>query len=59
MLNPVFWLSFAAVFLAIRWLADGWMAAATVEVRARRAARGELATPASPSSWPTDLDQAA
>ena len=33
MLSPVFWFGLVAVFLGLRWLADGLMSVAAVEVR--------------------------
>ena len=33
MLSPVFWLSLVAVFLGLKWLADGMLFLAWVEVR--------------------------
>ena len=36
MLNPIFWLSLTAAFLALRWLADGWTSVAELSVRRGR-----------------------
>ena len=46
MLSPVFWLSLVAVFLGMRWLAEGLLSLARVELRlpveGRRRFRGRL-----------------
>ncbi len=58
MTSPVFWMSFAAVFLAIRWIADAVLSGARVEVRrVRRVVDAPPATADQP--WPSALDEAA
>lgn len=46
MLSAVFWLSLAAVFVAMKWLADGLLSLATIELRRVPSARAELSEPA-------------
>jgi len=45
MLSPVFWLSLVAVFWGMKWLADGLLSLARVEVQ--RHAAGTLVEPGS------------
>lgn len=58
MMSAIFWLSFAAVFLGIRWLADGLLAAASVEVQRKRPRRPELSRSSSDSGT-SELPKAA
>ena len=36
MLSPVFWLSLVAVFLGMKWLAEGFLSLGRIEVRHRQ-----------------------
>jgi hypothetical protein len=36
MLSPVFWLSLVAVFLGMKWLAEGFLSLGRIEVRRRQ-----------------------
>ncbi|GMR23854.1 MAG: hypothetical protein BMS9Abin37_2328 [Acidobacteriota bacterium] len=41
MLSPVFWLSLVAVFLGMKWLAEGLLSLAQIEVRHVKPAAAE------------------
>jgi hypothetical protein len=59
MASPVFWISLVVVFLAMRWLADGLLLLASVELRARSRARAAIPEPAEVEAPAPVLEEAA